>query len=112
MAEAAALLQMPELQVRALAQIQFVLSRQVAALLDAMPQLVRRLATTTVNEEEWSVDRVRGPIQWAPILSGRLTTGLLVSTLRRPPAARSTPPRTKSSTTPCNSSRPWVQRTG
>ena len=59
--EAAALLQMRESDVRALARTQFVLSDEVAALLKGMPALVRRLATTTVREEEWSLDRVRGP---------------------------------------------------
>lgn len=74
--EAAALLQMTARDVRELADIQFVLSSEVSELLRTMPSLVRRLATTTVREEEWSVDRVRGPIQWTPTLSGRLTSGL------------------------------------
>src|SRR4051812_39163221 len=75
-AEAAALLQMSESDVRAIARVQFVLSHEVTELLAGMPRLVRRLATTTVREEEWSLDRVRGPIEWTPTLSGRLTTGL------------------------------------
>lgn len=60
----------------ALAQVQFLLSSEVRVLLEAMPRLVRRLATTTVLEQESSADRIRGAIRWGPTLSERLASGL------------------------------------
>ena len=74
--EAAALLQMTVSTIRSLALIQFVLSDEVGDLLEGMPQLMRRLATTTVHEEERSTERVRGAIQWPLTISGRAATGL------------------------------------
>jgi hypothetical protein len=74
--EAAALLRMTSNDVRSLALIQFVLSPQVRELLDGMPTLMRRLATTTVHEEERSTERVRGAIQWPLTISERAATGL------------------------------------
>jgi hypothetical protein len=74
--EAAALLQMREGEVRRLAAVHFLLSEEVARLLSQMPSLVRRLATTTVVDEEWSLERVRGPIRWGPTLGARAATGL------------------------------------
>ena len=74
--EAAALLRMPATEVRTLAYLHFVLSDEVASLLEQMPLLVRRLATTTTREEEWSAERVRGPIQWATTFGARAATGL------------------------------------
>jgi hypothetical protein len=74
--EAAALLRMRSSEVRTLACLHFVLSDEVRRLLEQMPLLVRRLATTTTREEEWSADRVRGPIQWSPTFGARAATGL------------------------------------
>jgi hypothetical protein len=74
--EAAALLQMGAPEVRTLATIHFIASPEVGALLDSMPQLVRRLKTTTRTEEERTAERVRGAIRWGPTLSSRASTGL------------------------------------
>jgi hypothetical protein len=74
--EAAAILQMPAAEVRTLAQAQFILGEDVRALLDGMGGLMRRLATTTVDEEECSAEHVRGPIQWGPTLMEQSKTGL------------------------------------
>ena len=74
--EAAALLGMTHDEVRTLALIQFVLSPEVHDLLKGMQPLMRRLATTTVHEEERSTERVRGSIQWPLTISGRAATGL------------------------------------
>lgn len=74
--DAAALLQMPASDVRALARLQFILSREVEELLREMPILARRLTTTSAEELEMSADRVRGPIRWPATLAARSTTGL------------------------------------
>src|SRR5919204_5852353 len=62
--EAAALLQMRPSEVRTLGAVQFLISDELGALLDYMPFLLRRLATTTAYEEEVSAERIRGAIQW------------------------------------------------
>lgn|GEM_PF-1422729 len=74
--EAAALLNMRPHELRTLAHIQFIVSPEVRRLLDAMPQLIRKLRTATISEQETSAERVRGAIQWGPTLSNRLATGL------------------------------------
>ena len=40
------------------------------------PFLVRRLATTTANEEEWSAERIRGAIRWGRTIGVRQATGI------------------------------------
>jgi hypothetical protein len=74
--EAAALLQMPPSELLTLAQAHFILSSDVLRLLAGMSGLMRRLATTTVDEEERSADRIRGPIQWGPTLAAQTATGV------------------------------------
>jgi hypothetical protein len=74
--EAAALLQMPASDLRAIGGLQFLTSKELRQLLEAMPFLLRRLATTTLHEEEWSLDRIRGSIQWARTIGLRNATGL------------------------------------
>ena len=74
--EAALLLQMQEREVRQLGNVHFILSEQVKRLLAEMPGLIRRLATTTVMDEEWSLERVRGPIRWGQTIGARAATGL------------------------------------
>jgi hypothetical protein len=74
--EAAAILGMSPAEVRTLAQAHFILGDAVARLLDAMPRLMRRLATTTVDEEERSAERIRGPIRWGPTLTAQAGTGV------------------------------------
>ena len=63
-------------EIRRLADVQFILSEPVGRLLREMPALARRLATTTVHEEEWSAERVRGAVNWGSTLSARVALGL------------------------------------
>ena len=74
--DAAALLQMPPSELLTLAHAHFILSPDVSRLLESMGGLMRRLATTTVDEEERSADRIRGPIQWGPTLAAQTGTGI------------------------------------
>ena len=74
--EASRLLQMSASDVRTLAQLHFVLSDEVASLLEQMPSLIRRLSTTTEYEREASAERVRGAIAWGETLSARAASGL------------------------------------
>jgi hypothetical protein len=74
--EAAALLQMPASDLRAVGGLQFLASDELGHLLDEMPFLLRRLATTTLHEEEWSLERIRGSIQWARTIGLRQATAL------------------------------------
>jgi hypothetical protein len=72
---AAALLKWPETDALRLGELQFLLSDEVGALLEAMPRLVRRLATASAREEQWSGERLLGPVQWGRTLSVRAATG-------------------------------------
>ena len=74
--EAAALLRLRPRELRAVGRLQFLISDELGALLKQLPTLARRLATTTANEEEWSVERVRGSIQWGRTIGMRQATGL------------------------------------
>jgi hypothetical protein len=74
--EAAALLRMQPSDLRAIGGLQFLTSDELGALLEQLPFLLRRLATTTALEEEWSPDRIRGAIQWSRTLSARYATGI------------------------------------
>jgi hypothetical protein len=74
--EAATLLQMAPSELRRLGRLQFLASDELGTLLDYLPQLSRRLATTTASEEEWSADRIRGAIQWSRTIGARQATGI------------------------------------
>jgi hypothetical protein len=74
--EASALLQLRPQELRALGRLQFLVSDEVGRLLEQLPLLVRRLATTTASEEEWSAERVRGAIQWGRTIGVRQATGI------------------------------------
>src|SRR4051794_39982412 len=74
--EAAALLQMDEPDVAMLGRVHFLLSDEVRQLLDDVPRLLRRLATTTANLEERSAERIRGAIRWPETLVERYATGV------------------------------------
>jgi hypothetical protein len=76
MLEASALLQLEPRELRALGRLQFLVSAEVGELLRQLPILVRRLATTTASEEEWSAERVRGAIQWGRTIGVRQATGI------------------------------------
>lgn len=72
---AAALLKWPEADALRLGELQFLLSDEVGELLDVMPRLVRRLATSSASTEQWTVDRLPGPVQWNRTLALRASTG-------------------------------------
>jgi hypothetical protein len=74
--EAAALLQMTDVEVLRLGRVHFLLSDEVRAVLEDMPRLARSLATTTALEEEWSSERIRGSIQWSKTFGARSATGI------------------------------------
>jgi hypothetical protein len=74
--EAASLLQMRPHELRRLGRLQFLISEELGALLQQLPFLTRRLATTTANEEEWSPERIRGAIQWGRTIGVRQATGI------------------------------------
>ena len=74
--QAAALLQMRPSELRTLGSVQFLVTDELGQMLDDLPFLLRRLATTTTSEEEWSVDRIRGSIQWGRTIGLRNATGL------------------------------------
>jgi hypothetical protein len=74
--EASALLQLRPQELRTLGRLQFLVSAEVGELLRQLPLLVRRLATTTASEEEWSAERVRGAIQWGRTIGVRQATGI------------------------------------
>jgi hypothetical protein len=73
---AAALLRMRPSEVRYLAQLQFILSDEVADLLGQMPFLIRRLRTTSTAETEVVAERIRGPIRWGETFAQRAATGV------------------------------------
>jgi hypothetical protein len=72
---AAALLKWPEADALRLGELQFLLSDEVGEFLDAMPRLVRRLATSSASTEQWTIDRLPGPVQWNRTLALRASTG-------------------------------------
>jgi hypothetical protein len=74
--QAAALLQMRPSEVRTLGSLQFLLSDELGRLLAYLPFLLRRLATTTTQEEEVGAERVRGAIQWGRTLGLRYASGV------------------------------------
>jgi hypothetical protein len=74
--QAAALLQMRPQELRTLGRLQFLISDELGELLQQLPFLVRRLATTTASEEEWSVERIRGAVQWTRTIGARQATGI------------------------------------
>jgi hypothetical protein len=74
--EAAALLQLTEQDVLALARLHFLLTPEVHQLLDGLPRLLRQLATTTAHQEEHSAERVRGAILWGSTIAARAVGGL------------------------------------
>lgn len=74
--QAAALLQLPVDELRVLGRLQFLVSEELGEFLRELPFLVRRLATTTASEEEWSAERIRGAIQWARTIGVRQATGI------------------------------------
>jgi hypothetical protein len=72
---ASALLNWPETDALRLGELQFLLSDEVGEFLDAMPRLVRHLSTSSAREEQWTNERLHGPVQWNRTLSLRAATG-------------------------------------
>ncbi len=72
---AAALLQWPVEDVARLGELQFLLSREVGAFLDAVGNLLRSLTSSSQREEEWDYERLRGPVMWSRTLSLRAAGG-------------------------------------
>lgn len=72
---ASALLGWPVEDVAELAKLYFLLSTEVSEFLRQLPDLARRLSTTSVRDEERSTERVRGAVSWGQTMTGRLTSG-------------------------------------
>ncbi|MGY1697365.1 hypothetical protein ACI780_20895 [Geodermatophilus sp. SYSU D00814] len=68
---AAALLGWPAEDVTRLGTIHFLLSSEVEQFLTDVPALLRRLTTSSNREEEWSHERLRGPVMWNRTLAMR-----------------------------------------
>lgn len=74
--DASALLQMRPSDLRTVGSLQFLVSPELRKMLEDVPMLLRRLANTTVSDEEWSIERIRGSIQWGRTLGVRHATGI------------------------------------
>jgi hypothetical protein len=72
---AAALLRWPEADAVRLGELQFLLSAEVGAFLDGLPQLARQLSVSSDRAEQWGYDKLRGPVQWQRTLAARAATG-------------------------------------
>ena len=72
---AGALLQWPQAEASRLGELQFLLCREVGDFLKGLPQLMRKLATTSDREEELSTQRIRGQVDWSRTLAMRNTAG-------------------------------------
>lgn len=72
---AGALLQWPQAEAARLGELQFLLCHEVGDFLDDLPQLMRKLTTTSDREEELSTQRIRGPVDWGHTLSMRSAAG-------------------------------------
>ncbi len=96
-AAASALLQLSEAELRALAEIHFVGSEEVQELLAEMPSLIRKLATTTVIEEERHPERIRGSIRWGETFKQSIGHWFSVSLRDRPRSSRAPNPGATSS---------------
>lgn len=72
---AASMLGWPDGDVAELAALQFLLSAEVRDFVHQLPDLARRLSTTSVHGQERSTERIRGAVNWGQTLSGRLANG-------------------------------------
>lgn len=72
---AGALLQWPGVEASRLGELQFLLCRETGDFLDSLPRLMRKLATASALEEEWTGQQLRGPVEWNRTLALRNTTG-------------------------------------
>ena len=74
-AQASALFRLPLSQVRALARVQFVISREVRDMLEAVPRLLRQLSSISVAQEEATRGRLRGRVLWGLTYGARGRSG-------------------------------------
>lgn len=72
---AGALLQWPEAEASRLGELQFLLCEETGNFLDGLPQLMRKLATASDHEVEFSTQRIRGQVDWSHTLALRNTAG-------------------------------------
>src|ERR1700754_1097703 len=70
-----AMLGWPDGDVTELAALQFLLSAEVGDFVHQLPELARRLSTTSVHDEERGTERIRGAINWGETMSARLASG-------------------------------------
>lgn len=81
---AAALLQLPRTDRDYLTALHLLLSPQAAALVDAAPDLLRRLTTSTTVTMDEHPERIRGPVDWPSTLSMRGVRGTRIGYATRP----------------------------
>lgn len=74
--EAGALLDLREQDVFAIARALFLLCDEVQAFLADVPDLLRRLPTSSAQVEERSAERIRGSIRWQATLLARRSSGM------------------------------------
>jgi hypothetical protein len=72
--DAAALLQLPQVDVANLARVYLLTHPTVEALVEDLPRLARRLTTTTAAVEERGMQRIRGAIDWPTTLVTQAAT--------------------------------------
>lgn len=82
---AARLLHLGASDLRRLAAAHFLASAEVDAFLASLPDLVRRLSTTSAVTEESRPDRVRGPVLWPVTVGRRAATGVQHLYVTAPP---------------------------
>lgn len=66
---------LPTADLAVLGEIHFLASRQVAELIDSLPQLLKRLSATTAEAEEENFNRIRGHINWGKTYGRRAALG-------------------------------------
>jgi len=74
--EAGALLELSDRDVLAIARALFLLSPETQAFLDDVPELLRRLPTSSAQVEERSTERVRGLVRWPATLVAQRHSGM------------------------------------
>lgn len=73
--ETSVLLELGERDLQALANVLFLMSDEVGALLADAAELRRRLPTSSVVQEERSFERIRGPVRWQQTFVERGSVG-------------------------------------
>ncbi|MGI3781258.1 MAG: hypothetical protein ACRYG2_10830, partial [Janthinobacterium lividum] len=81
---AAALLQLPRVDQDYLTALHLLLSPEAAALVNAAPDLLRRLTTSTNVTVDDHPERIRGPVDWPATLAMRGVRGTRLGYATRP----------------------------